>query len=162
MSGARRGEVSLGFEPGAAPHAGLAFIGRIRSDWRAGDCPRNLRQARERGGGDARAEIDAPYRPGLAGLAEGQWIWLLAWYGAKRRDLIVQAPAHADGPRGTFALRSPVRPNPVTMQLVRITFLDREAGRLGLDATDAYDGTPLLDIKPWLSGVDRPLDPDVA
>lgn len=156
MSGARPGEVALGFEPGAEPEAGLCFIGRIRSDWRTGDCPRNMRQARERGGGNARIELDAPYRAGLRGLAEDQWIWLLAWFGAKRRDLIVQAPAHADGPRGTFALRSPVRPNPVTMQLVRIVSLDMDTGVLKIDATDAFDGTPVLDIKPWLPGIDRP------
>jgi tRNA-Thr(GGU) m(6)t(6)A37 methyltransferase TsaA len=153
---ARAGEEALGFDPADLSFAGVAAIGRIRSAWRAGDCPRNLRQARERGGGDARLEIDAPYRPGLAGLAEGQWIWLLAWYGDRRRDLIVQAPAHAEGPRGTFALRSPVRPNPVALQLVRITTLDAETGRLEIDATDAFDGTPLLDIKPWLDTVDRP------
>ena len=152
----RSGEVALGFDPAEHATAGLAPIGRIRSDWRAGDCPRNLRQARARGGGAAVVEIDPPYRPGLTGLVAGQWIWLLAWYGARRRDLIVQAPAHADGPRGTFALRSPVRPNPVTLQLVRITRLDPAAGVIGIDATDAFDGTPLLDIKPWLDTVDVP------
>lgn len=153
---AREGEQALGFDPSDRAFAGVAAIGRIRSTWAPGDCPRNLRQARERGGGDARLEIDAAYRPGLSGLEKGQWIWLIAWYGDRRRDLIVQAPAHADGPRGTFALRSPVRPNPVTLQLVRITVLDAETGRIGIDATDAFDGTPLLDIKPWLDTVDRP------
>jgi tRNA (Thr-GGU) A37 N-methylase len=152
----RKGEQALGFDPADRTFAGVTAIGRIRSAWRAGDCPRNLRQARERGGGDARLEIDVPYRPGLAGLAESQWIWLLAWYGDRRRDLIVQAPAHAEGPRGTFALRSPVRPNPVALQLVRITALDANAGHVGIDATDAFDGTSLLDIKPWLDTVDMP------
>jgi tRNA (Thr-GGU) A37 N-methylase len=152
----REGEQALGFDPADRSFAVVTAIGRIRSAWRAGDCPRNLRQARERGGGDARLEIDAPYRPGFLGLTEGHWIWLLAWYGDRRRDLIVQAPAHAEGPRGTFALRSPVRPNPVALQLVRITRLDAEAGEIGIDATDAFDGTPLLDIKPWLDTVDRP------
>ena len=153
---ARDGEETLGFDPAAEAFAGVAAIGRIRSAWRPGDCPRNLRQARARGGGAARLEIDAPYRPGLRGLAAGQWIWLLAWYGDKRRDLIVQAPAHADGPRGTFALRSPVRPNPVTLQLVRVTALDAARGHVAIDATDAFDGTPLLDVKPWIDTVDLP------
>ncbi|WP_372893743.1 TrmO family methyltransferase [Rhodosalinus sp.] len=150
----RAGEEALGVDPAAQAFAGVTAIGRLRSEWRAGDCPRNLRQARDRGGGGARLEIDAPYRPGLRGLAEGQWIWLLAWYGDKRRDLIVQAPAHAAGPRGTFALRSPVRPNPVALQLVRITALEADRGHVAIDATDAFDGTPLLDIKPWLDTVD--------
>ena len=73
-----------------------------------------------------------------------------------RRDLIVQAPRHADGLRGTFALRSPVRPNPVSMSAVRITALDMDAGVLGIDATDAFDGTPVVDIKPMLDTVDIP------
>ncbi|MFP4449310.1 MAG: TrmO family methyltransferase [Rhodosalinus sp.] len=152
----REGEQALGFDPADRTFAGIAAIGRIRSAWAPGDCPRNLRQARERGGGNARLEIDAPYRPGLGGLEAGQWIWLIAWYGDRRRDLIVQAPAHADGPRGTFALRSPVRPNPVALQLVRITRFDSGAGVIGIDATDAFDGTPIVDIKPWLDTVDMP------
>ncbi len=65
MTGARPGEQALPFDPGVADDARLAFIGRIRSPWSRGDCPKNLREARERGG-DFRLQVDTPFRPGLA------------------------------------------------------------------------------------------------
>ena len=55
-----------------------------------------------------------------------------------------------------FALRSPVRPNPIALGTVVITTLDLETGVIGIDATDAWNGTPVLDIKPWISTVDAP------
>ena len=151
----RPGEVALPFDPGAQADAGLAFIGRIRTPWGPGDCPKNLRAARAKGQG-ARVEVAAPYRAGLAGLAPGMAVVLLYWLGQGRRDLIVQAPRHRDTPAGVFALRSPVRPNPIGLAAVRLLALDAPAGVLEVDALDAFDGTPLIDIKPWLPGVDVP------
>ena len=151
----RQGEVALDADPALADAARLAFIGHLVTPWTRGDCPKNLREARLRGG-DFRAVIDAPFRPGLAGLAVGQAVILLYWTGAARRDLIVQSPAHRDGPTGVFALRSPARPNPVALAVVRLLDIDQGVGRLTFDALDAFDGTRLLDIKPWLPGVDIP------
>ncbi|MDK3020221.1 tRNA (N6-threonylcarbamoyladenosine(37)-N6)-methyltransferase TrmO [Pseudodonghicola flavimaris] len=152
----RPGEERLGHDPAAQVDAGVTFIGRLRSGWARGTAPRNLTQARASGEGAARIELAAPYRRGLAGLEPGQCIWVLYWMDQSRRDLIVQAPRHGSGPRGTFALRSPARPNPVAMAAVRITDLDPEAGVIGIDAIDAFDGTPVIDIKPWLDGIDIP------
>lgn len=158
----RPGEQQLPFDPGADSDATLAYIGVLRSDWRKGGAPRNLGQARERGGGGARVELKPGYADGLRGLEVGRTIWLLLWFDRARRDLIVQAPAHAEGPRGTFALRSPVRPNPVAMELVRITSLDAARGVIGIDATDAFDQTPVLDIKPWIAAIDSPPEEGAA
>ena len=155
MKPPRAGEVALPFDPGAAGPLTLHPIGRVRSPWGPGDCPKNLREARERGGSFA-LEIDADFRAGLAGLAPGGAVVLLYWTGLARRDLIVQAPSHAPEPRGVFALRSPARPNPVALAVTRITTLDAATGRVGVEAVDAFDGTPLLDIKPWLPSVDVP------
>ena len=158
-SAMRPGERRLGSDPGALPaDAGVVFIGRLRTPWRRGDCPRNLGRARERGGRFA-AEIDAPYRPGLEGLAAGDAVILLYWMADARRDLIRQAPHHAPGPKGTFALRSPVRPNPIALAVTRLTALDIEAGRLEVEALDAFDGTPLLDVKPYRARIDVPPGP---
>jgi tRNA (Thr-GGU) A37 N-methylase len=66
----------------------------------------------------------------------------------------VQSPRHTDGSRGVFALRSPVRPNPIALGTVVITSID--GNTIGIDATDAWDGTPVLDIKPWIPTVDVP------
>ena len=153
----REGEAVLPFDPGDRAEAGVAFIGRIRSPWSKSDCPKNIGQARETGK-PARIELDKAYARGLRGLEAGRAVVLLYWMDRGSRDLIVQAPRHADAPKGTFALRSPRRPNPIAMAVVRITDIDAEAGHIGIDAIDCFDGTPLLDIKPWFDGVDIPPD----
>ena len=144
-------------DPGQMSDATLAFIGRIRTEWTQGDCPKNLREARERGGSFV-VEVDAPYRPGLEGLQKDQPVILMYWTGLARRDLIVQTPAHRPEPTGVFALRSPARPNPIALAVTRIIGLDHATGKLTIEAIDAFDGTPLLDIKPWLPSVDIPPD----
>lgn len=147
----RPGETRLDALP---PHAdGVVFIGHIRSPWTLGDAPKNLRQARERGIA-ARLEIAAPFRPGLEGVSPGDGLILLYWTAAAPRDLIRQHPRHRDTPTGTFALRSPARPNPIALGVVRCLSVDVATGIVGIDATDAIDGTPLLDIKPHIPAVD--------
>lgn len=151
----RPGEIVLDFNPAdTAEDATVVFIGRIRSPWTCrADCPRNMRQARERSR-TAIAEIDPPWRPGLAGLGEYSHAILLYWMDEARRDLIVQAPRHRPDPAGVFSLRSPARPNPIALATVRILTLDQAAGRLVIDAIDCIDGTALVDIKPWIGTVD--------
>lgn len=156
-AGDRPGDVRLSFPVGTgAGDAALVFVGRIRSPWPDRDsCPKNLREARQRGQ-EAMAELDPPWRPGLEGLAGVSHIVLLYWMHDAPRDLIVQAPRHRPQPAGVFALRSPARPNPIAIAVVRLLELDMAAGRLRIDAIDCVDGTALLDIKPWLPGVDVP------
>jgi tRNA-Thr(GGU) m(6)t(6)A37 methyltransferase TsaA len=151
----RDGEVALPFDPAERVEAELTFIGHIRSPWARGTAPKNLRTARETGQG-ARIELRKWYAEGLLGLEVGRAIQVLYWVDRGVRDLIVQSPRHTDGPRGVFSLRSPVRPNPIALGTVVITALDRDAGIIGIDATDAFDGTPVLDIKPWIDTVDMP------
>jgi len=152
----REGEVALERDPSENPDAGVVFIGRIRSPWkRREDCPKNIGKARETGQGAA-IEIRPDLTPALAGLKVGQAIVLMYWMDRARRDLLVQNPRHVEAPRGTFSLRSPNRPNPIALSSVVITDLDLEAGRIGIDAIDCLDGTPLVDLKPWLETVDIP------
>lgn len=155
----REGEVTLDFTPGAVADASIEFIGRIRTPWSPGDAPRNMTQAREHGG-DFRIELRPEFVQGLSGLEVGRHVILLYWMDQARRDIILQKPGHTEGPRGPFALRSPVRPNPVSLATVRITSLDMATGVIGVDAVDCFDGTPLVDIKPWLPTIDVP--PEVA
>jgi len=152
----REGEIRLDFDPAQRSEAGVTFIGHIRSDWSRGDSPRNITQAREAGGGNARIELAPGYAVGLRGLDVGRPVWVLYWMDRGRRDLIVQSPRHAPEPRGVFALRSPARPNPIAMAAVIITSINRESGVIGIDATDAFDHTPVVDIKPWMAGIDVP------
>jgi tRNA-Thr(GGU) m(6)t(6)A37 methyltransferase TsaA len=151
----RPGEVALGQDPAqAAGDARLVFIGRVRTPWASrGDAPKNPNEARARAG-TAHVEVDAAYRPGLMGLEKFSHAILLYWMHGARRDLLVQVPRHSGKAHGTFALRSPVRPNPIALSVVRILKVDADAGHIDIDAIDCLDGTPLLDIKPYRPGVD--------
>lgn len=163
MIGARPGERRLPFDPGQLPpQAGLVFIGRVNSPWRTrAECPKNMAAARERAVA-ASVEIDERYRDGLAGLEAFSHATLLTWLDRSPRDLIVQSPRHADAPRGTFALRSPARPNPVGLHVVRITGIDRAAGRIELETIDVLDGTPVIDVKPYYPSTDAVPDATTA
>lgn len=153
--GIRDGERQLPFDPATSVmNAGLVFIGRIRSPWKErSQCPKNLRRAREQGH-SATVELDAVWREGLFGLEGTSHVVLLYWMHQARRDLIVQRPRNAAKPVGVFALRSPVRPNPVALAVVKVLALDLSAGRITIDAIDCLDGTPLVDVKPYYASTD--------
>lgn len=153
----RSGEVRLPFDPTeTATDAAVVFIGKIHSPWKTrADCPRNIRQARERAQ-PAILEIDEAWRQGLLGFEKQEHAIVLYWMQQSRRDLIIQQPRHHDEPVGVFALRSPARPNPIAIATVRILSVNQSAGLIEIDAIDCLDGTALLDIKPWLENVDQP------
>ena len=157
--GVRPGEVTITPDPGTLPGDGrIVFIGRIRTPWRTlADCPKNVRQARD-AGATARLEIEPTYRAGLDGLERVSHVVVLYWMDRSRRDVIVQVPRHAGGPRGVFSLRSPARPNPIAMGVVPLVSLDIDAGQLEIGMLDCLDGTPLLDVKPYVPSVDAVAD----
>jgi tRNA-Thr(GGU) m(6)t(6)A37 methyltransferase TsaA len=146
----------FGIRPGevAAPlpedfDAGLYFIGRIRTPWvQREDCPKNARES------DATCtiEVDPRWAAALAGVETCSHLLVLYWMDRARRDLLVQAPRHYGEPRGTFALRSPVRPNPIAASVAKLVAVD--GTRLSAVGLDCLDGTPLLDIKPYFASVD--------
>jgi tRNA-Thr(GGU) m(6)t(6)A37 methyltransferase TsaA len=151
----RDGEAALANDPAdMAADGHVVFIGRIASPWTTREtCPKNMRAARETGK-PAALVVDAPYRAGLNGLEGASHAVILTWFDRAPRNLIVQKPRHASEAKGVFALRSPVRPNPVGLHVVRLTALDIAGGRLELDAIDVLDGTPVIDIKPYFPSVD--------
>jgi tRNA-Thr(GGU) m(6)t(6)A37 methyltransferase TsaA len=133
----------------AAFDAGVYFIGRIRTPFkRREDCPRSTAASDAAG----RVELDPRYAAGLRDLELYSHAILLYWMDEARRDLIQQVPAHLGHPRGTFALRSPVRPNPIALAVVEL--LGIEGTCLAVRNVDCVDGTPLLDIKPYLASTD--------
>jgi tRNA-Thr(GGU) m(6)t(6)A37 methyltransferase TsaA len=146
-SDVRSGEVQA--EMPAAFDAGVYFIGRIRTPFKTrDDCPKNTAQFDAVG----RVELDARYAAGLTDLQFYSHAILLYWMHEARRDLILQVPHHLGRPRGTFALRSPVRPNPIALAVVEI--LRVEATGLVIRKIDCVDGTPLVDIKPYFASTD--------
>jgi tRNA-Thr(GGU) m(6)t(6)A37 methyltransferase TsaA len=147
LSDVRQGEVACDL-PGAFD-AGIYFIGRIRTPFKTRqDCPRNTAQSDAVG----RIVLDQRYAAGLKDLKFYSHAILLYWMDQARRDLIEQVPAHLGHPRGTFALRSPVRPNPIALAVVEV--LGVEGSTLTVRNIDCVDGTPLLDIKPYFASTD--------
>lgn len=138
----------------AFPNGDLVVVGEARTPWSRGNCPKNMARARESGRG-AELQMAASYRAGLEGLKPQDWVLLVGWFGPRRDPVpLLQQPSHLDAPRGVFALRSPVRPNPIALSIARIEALDVTTGVIRLDALDWFDGTPVLDIKPYFVSTD--------
>ena len=146
-SGLRKGEIAV-----ALPEkfdASLYFIGRIRTPWkRREECPKNPRETEA----VCTIVLDPRWVEALQGLESVSHVVVLYWMDRARRDLVVQAPHHYSERRGTFALRSPVRPNPIAVSVARLLRIqDNELSVVGLDC---LDGTPLLDLKPYFASTD--------
>ncbi len=101
-------------------------------------------------GNRAVIEIFPEYAAALERIEEYSHLWIQAWFHEAKRDVLATVPSkvNPDLPRyGVFALRSPLRPNPIALTLVT---LDRvEGNRLFVSGLDAVDGTLILDIKPY-------------
>lgn len=137
----REGEISVTVPP--ATDAGLIFIGRIATPWTSRlECPRQGRHD----GPLCRIEIFAPWIEALQDIQLFERLEVLYWLDRSRRDLVLQSPAKDGTTRGTFSIRSPVRPNPIGTSIVRFERI--EGATLFVRGLDCLDGTPLLDIKP--------------
>jgi len=140
--GIRDGEVAIDLPDKF--DASLYFIGHIRTPWtRREECPKNARES------DAVCTIavDARWAEALAGVETCSHLVVLYWMNRSRRDLVLQVPRHYGVGRGTFALRSPARPNPIAMSVVRLVKVD--GNKLDVVGLDCLDGTPLVDLKPY-------------
>ncbi len=137
----REGEIAVALPP--PDDAGLVFIGRIHTPWTSRlETPRQGRQD----GPLCRIEIFEPWAAGLDGIERFERIEVLYWLHLSRRDLVRQCPANDGSARGTFSLRSPVRPNPIGTSIA--TLVRRDGDSLLVQGMDCLDGTPLLDLKP--------------
>ena len=133
----------------AQPDAGVYFIGRIRTPWKERkDCPKNARES------DAicALELDPRWTPALKDVESCTHLVVLYWMDRAPRNIVLQVPSHYGIQRGTFALRSPARPNPIAMSVVALKGVN--GGSLSVVGLDCLDGTPLIDIKPYFASVD--------
>jgi tRNA-Thr(GGU) m(6)t(6)A37 methyltransferase TsaA len=90
--------------------------------------------------------VNERWREALTDIARHRRIQVLYWMHHARRDLVLQTPFRTGETTGTFALRSPVRPNPIASSLVDLVAVEGTTVRVrGLDC---LDGTPLIDLKP--------------
>jgi tRNA-Thr(GGU) m(6)t(6)A37 methyltransferase TsaA len=145
--GERPGELSV--ELPAQADAGVYFIGRIHTPWHdRADCPKNGAES------DAicTIELDPRYAAGVKDLETCSHVIALYWMDRARRDLLLQRPHDYGEIRGVFALRSPARPNPIAVSVVELVAI--EGAALRVRGLDCFDGTPLLDLKPYFASVD--------
>src|ERR1700674_328612 len=117
--GIRAGEVA-----GNLPErfdASVYFIGHIRTPWTVREeCPKNARES----AAVCTIVVDPRWKDALFGIETCTHLLVLYWMDKARRDLVLQVPRHLGEPRGTFALRSPVRPNPIAASVVRLARVD--------------------------------------
>lgn len=140
-TGIRDGEVAV--NPPPPRDAGLVFIGRIRTPWTSRD------QTPRQGSHDGpvcRLEIFEPWGLALKGIEAFETLDVVYWLHQSRRDLVLQRRHNEGAPRGTFSLRSPVRPNPIGISSVRLVGI--EGSTVLVRGLDCLDETPLIDLKP--------------
>lgn len=114
-----------------------------------------------RAGADGfRIEVDDPFRMGLHGIEDFGWVQLLWWAHrtepADEAALVCHEP-YRSGPErlGVFATRHPRRPSPIGLSVAQVTGCESQRGILRLAWVDCFDGTPLLDLKPYHPSTDR-------
>ena len=88
---------------------------------RRGRGARTARKTARESDAVCRIELDPRWAEALRGLETVSHLLVLYWMDQARRDLVLQSPRHYAEQRGTFALRSPVRPNPIAASVVRLT-----------------------------------------
>jgi tRNA-Thr(GGU) m(6)t(6)A37 methyltransferase TsaA len=107
----------------------------------------------DEGAPDAWLVFDAAVAEGLRDLHPGSEIIVLTWLHQARREVLSVHPRGnpMNPEQGVFSTRSPDRPNPIGLHRVRVVAVD--GGTVGVDALEAVDGTPVLDLKPVLGDV---------
>lgn len=134
------------------PSIRMTAIGHISTPWRdIADCPRNGRQPDP--APTCVVTVAEPYRDGLQGLEGFSHLILVYWLDRSKGTRLVFTPPFDPQPRGVFATRGPNRPNPIGLSVVAFDGFDGP-GRLRVHYLDCVDGTPLLDIKPYLPTTD--------
>jgi|GEM_PF-2792883 len=106
-------------------------------------------------------EIFEKYAPALHGLEKFSHIYLICFFHKSNRNLLqidlekinFRYENCSDPPLGVFSGRSPSRPNPISLTIVRI--LSIKENIIEVENCDAVDGTPVIDIKPYNGGIDH-------
>jgi tRNA-Thr(GGU) m(6)t(6)A37 methyltransferase TsaA len=102
---------------------------------------------------EATVEVFPEYAAGLKDLDGFSHVMLIYHFHLARESSLSVVPYLDDVPRGVFSTRSPARPNPIGISVVRLVSV-RPEGHLLVRGIDIVDGTPLLDIKPYIPAFD--------
>jgi tRNA-Thr(GGU) m(6)t(6)A37 methyltransferase TsaA len=124
-------------------------IGYVRSPYEhARDVPRGLGAKHT---ADGVLEIGAEFADGLTDIEGFSHLFVIWAFDRSEGYELIGRPPTDDRPHGVFATRSPRRPNPIGLTVVEL--LRREGALLYVRGIDMVEGTPILDIKPYLSSV---------
>jgi tRNA-Thr(GGU) m(6)t(6)A37 methyltransferase TsaA len=127
----------------------LRPIGRVRTPFAAsGEVPKGLGARHE---AEGVIELRPELEPGLLDIEGFSHLYVVWVFDRAGDSELVGCPPTDDRPHGVFATRSPCRPNPIGLTVVEL--LGREGARLRVRGVDMLDGSPVLDIKPYLSSV---------
>ena len=127
----------------------LTPIGRVRSPFTStGAIPKGLGAQHE---AEGVLEIDPALEAGLTDIEGFSHLYVIWIFDRAEGAELTAWPPSDDRSHGVFATRSPQRPNPIGLTVVRL--LEREGTRLRVKGIDMLDGTPIVDIKPYLSNV---------
>jgi len=126
-------------------------IGVIHTDYSSGDdLPKQAASAKNIAG---RVELREKYATGVTDLDDFSHIILLYHLDQiSERAPLLTKPRDGDTEHGLFATRSPRRPNPIGFSVVRLD--DVTGAMLTIAGVDMLDGTPVLDIKPYVPEID--------
>ncbi len=125
-------------------------IGYVRSPHKStGDVPKGLGAKHPEEGV---LEIEPEFAAGLQDIDGFSHLYVIWVFDRSDKVELVGTPPCDERPHGVFASRSPYRPNPIALTVVEL--LRREGRKLHVRGIDMLDGTPILDIKPYLSSVD--------
>lgn len=124
-------------------------IGYVRSPFKGTEeIPKGLGAKHE---AEGTLEVLPEFAPGLADIEGFSHLFVIwAFDRSEGFDLMVTPPSD-DRPHGVFTTRSPRRPNPIGLTVVEL--LGRDGAVLRARGIDMLDGTPILDIKPYLSSI---------
>lgn len=124
-------------------------IGQVRSPYQdTKQIPKGFGAKHE---AEGTLEISPEFAPGLADIEGFSHLFILWVFDRSEGFQLVGIPPIDDRPHGVFATRSPRRPNPIGLSVVEL--LRRDGAHLHVRGLDMLDGTPILDIKPYLSSV---------
>ncbi len=130
----------------------LTQIGTLHTPWHTiGECPRNGRQPDPPP--PCHARVLPEFVEGLRSIDGFSHLIVLYWLDQAKPPELIFTPPFDPEPRGIFATRGPRRPNPIGLSVVAFDGRDA-ADVLKLRYLDCVDGTPLLDIKPYLPTTD--------